>query len=111
MITSRVRRETSPVFIPLSIASCTRSSPTTGPAAPSMAITARKATRPHCPCKEKPSRLRPVLRGCKDLVSEESPEDDVAAQQFSEGSVLLDDSVHEHHGAFGHLHRREALRR
>src|SRR3954468_13173234 len=111
MITSRVRRETSPFFIPLSIASCTRSSPTTGPAAPSMAITARKPTRPHCPCRYRPSRLRPVLRGCKDLVSKESTEDAARAEQFGRSPVLLDHAVDEHDRAVGDLHRREALRR
>src|SRR5215217_2366847 len=110
MPTSRARRWVSPSFMPLSIASCTRSSPTTGPEAPSIAITASTPTRPQCPRRYRPRRLRPVLRCCKDLVSEEPLEDAVAAQQLRGRSRLLDDAVDENDRAVCDLHRGEALR-
>src|SRR5580765_5051992 len=105
MITSRSRRPVSPFFIPLSIASCTRSRPITGPAAPSSAITLRKATRRYWPCKYWPRRLRPVCLGGKELVSEQSLEVAIAAEQLERRAV------HEHDRPVSHLHGREPLSR
>src|SRR5580765_697397 len=111
MITSRVRRPVSPFFIPLSIASCTSSRPITGPAAPSSAITLRNATRLYWPCKYWPRRLRPVRLGGKELVSEQSLEVAVAAEQVERRAVLDDAAVHEHDRPVGDLDRREPLGR
>src|SRR5438093_7800137 len=111
MNTSRVRRETSPFFIPLSIASCTSRRPITGPAAPSSAITLRNATRPYCPRRYCPRRLRPVRLCGKELVSKQSLEVTVAVKQLERGSVFEDPPVGEHERPVRNLHRRQPLGR
>src|SRR5512133_4262233 len=111
MITSRVRRPVSPFFIPLSIASCTSSRPITGPAAPSSAITLRNATRRYWPLRYCPRRLRPVRLCGKELVSEQSLEVAVAAEQLERRAVLDDPAVDEHDCPVCDLHGREPLSR
>src|SRR5262245_26290753 len=111
MNTSRVSRETSPFFIPLSIASCTSRRPITGPAAPSSAITLRNATRLYCPRRYCASRLSPVRSRGKELVSEQLLEVAAAAQELEGRAALDDPPVDEHDRPIGDLDRRQPLGR
>src|SRR5438067_6643678 len=106
MKTSRASRPVSPAFMPLSIASWTSRRPITGPAAPSIAITPRNATRPRCPGRYRPRRVNPVRLCGKDLVSEQLLEEPFVLHELGGDTVLDDLPVHEHHSPVGNLYRR-----